>query len=136
MPVTMDHMLVPVRDNEESARFVAHILGLPYKGLRNRFAPVRLSDGLILDFATSEKFEREHYAFKVSEEEFDQIFARIKESGLIYGSEPRAQDNMEINTHRGGRGVYFKDPSGHSLEVITATYQDDNRPSRPNNAQA
>jgi catechol 2,3-dioxygenase-like lactoylglutathione lyase family enzyme len=119
MAITLDHTIVPAHDNEASAKFFARIMGLRYEGAMSHFAPVRLNDGLALDFDTREKFEPHHYAFKVNEAEFDAIFGRIKDDGLAYGSGPRLPDNMEINHRGGGRGLYFKDPNGHLLEILT-----------------
>jgi catechol 2,3-dioxygenase-like lactoylglutathione lyase family enzyme len=85
----------------------------------SHFAPVRVNDTLVLDFDTTATFERHHYAFKVSEQEFDTIFQRVQDEGIAYGSGPRSPDNMAINHRGGGRGFYFKDPNGHLLEVLT-----------------
>jgi len=83
------------------------------------FAPVQVDDKLTLDFDNREAFESHHYAFHVSDEEFDNIFRRIEEEKVVYGSLPASQENMEINTRRGGRGLYFKDANGHSWEILT-----------------
>ncbi len=120
MAIALDHTIVPARDKEQSARFFARIFGLEYKGSVSHFAPVRVNDTLTLDFDNRENFESHHYAFKVSEEEFDAIFARVKEEELRYGSGPYSAEDMEINHRRGGRGFYFRDPGGHLLEVLTA----------------
>jgi catechol 2,3-dioxygenase-like lactoylglutathione lyase family enzyme len=120
MPITLDHTIVPARDKEASARFFAEIFGLEYKGPMSHFAPVQINEQLTLDFDDAEQFERHHYAFKVSEPEFDGIFARVRGRGLIYGSGPRSAEDMAINRRRGGRGFYFRDPNGHLLEVLTA----------------
>ena len=117
--INLDHTIVPAHDKEESARFFARIMGLKYEGAHGHFAPVKLNDTLTLDFDNREGFEHHHYAFHVTDEDFDVIFERVKAEGLAYGSDPRAQDNMQINTRRGGRGFYFKDPNGHSLELLT-----------------
>ena len=117
--INLDHTIVPAHDKEESARFFARIMGLKYEGTHGHFAPVKLNDTLTLDFDNREGFEHHHYAFHVTDEDFDAIFERVKAEGLAYGSDPRAQDNMQINTRRGGRGFYFKDPNGHSLELLT-----------------
>ena len=93
---------------------------LEYKGPVSHFAPVRINETLTIDFDNWDAFERHHYAFKVSEAEFDGIFDRVRAEGLTYGSGPRAAENMEINHRNGGRGFYFRDPNGHLLEVLTA----------------
>jgi catechol 2,3-dioxygenase-like lactoylglutathione lyase family enzyme len=118
LALTLNHTIVPAKDKEASARFFATMFGLSYNGPYGHFAPVRVNADLTLDFDDASTFERHHYAFKVSDEEFDSIFQRVKDAGVAYGSEPRAQDNMEINYRRGGRGFYFRDPNGHSLEVL------------------
>ncbi len=115
----LDHTIVPATDKEASANFFAKIFGLKYEGPMGHFAPVLVNDSLTLDFDNSDRFESHHYAFRVSDEEFDSIFERVKAEGIAYGSGPFAQDNMQINFRRGGRGFYFKDPNGHSLELLT-----------------
>jgi len=119
MTIELDHTIVPARDKDESARFFARIFGLAYDGA-SYFAPVKVNDRLTLDFDTDDNFESHHYAFKVSEAEFDAIFGRIQAEGIVHGSGPGNLDDMKINRRRGGRGVYFKDPNGHVLEIMTA----------------
>jgi len=120
MAIVLDHTIVPAHDKEASARFLARILGLHYAGAASHFAPLRVNDTLTLDFDNHDTFEHHHYAFKVGESEFDDIFARVEAEGIPYGSGPRALDDMKINHRRGGRGFYFRDPNGHVLEVLTA----------------
>ena len=81
---------------------------------------MRINETLTIDFDNWDSFERHHYAFKISEPEFDRIFDRVRGEGLAYGSGPRSAENMEINHRNGGRGFYFRDPNGHLLEVLTA----------------
>jgi catechol 2,3-dioxygenase-like lactoylglutathione lyase family enzyme len=119
MAIVLDHTIVPAHDNEASARFFARIFGLNYDGTVSHFAPVRVNQELVLDFDTCTTFDVHHYAFRVSDPEFDAIFQRVKDEGISYGSGPRSSDNMEINHRGGGRGFYFKDPNGHLLEVLT-----------------
>ena len=119
MSIHLDHTIVPSQDNDASARFFAKIFGLHYDGITGHFAPVKIDENLTLDFDTRKHFESHHYAFRVSEFEFDKIFERVKAEGLPFGSEPFAQDNMRINHRSGGRGFYFRDLDGHSLEILT-----------------
>jgi extradiol dioxygenase family protein len=85
---------------------------------------VELDNGVTLDFIQAEPHEIiiEHYAFLVSEAEFDAIFARIRERGLPYWADPAHRHAGEINRNDGGRGVYWNDPNGHYLEIITRPY--------------
>ena len=123
MTIELNHTIVPAHDNEASARFYRDLFGFEYDGPLGHFAPVRISgQALTLDFDTSTKFNRQHYAFKVSEEEFDEIFGRVQAQGLVYGSGPRTPEDGEINNWNGGRGVYFRDPNGHLLELLTKDY--------------
>jgi len=119
MSITLNHTIVPARDKVASAEFFARIFGLTYEGTMGHFAPVKVNDTLTLDFDNSDEFQSHHYAFHVSDEEFDGIFDRIKAEVLRYGSGPFESENMQINNRRGGRGVYFKDPDGHMLELLT-----------------
>ena len=123
MTIELNHTIVPSRDKVASARFYQEMFGFEYDGAMGHFEPVRITNqALTLDFDNRESFERHHYAFKVSEEEFDTIFARIKDRELIYGSGPFTPEDGEINHWNGGRGVYFRDPSGHLLELLTRDY--------------
>jgi len=119
MAIVLDHTIVPARDKEESARFFARIFGLPYAGTASHFAPVQVNETLTLDFDTDDDFKMHHYAFKVSEAEFEAIFARIEAEGIAYGSGPFSPRDMKINRRGGGRGCYFHDPAGHLLEILT-----------------
>ena len=119
MSIILDHTIVPSHDKEASARFFADIFGLTYGGPAGHFAPVKANDTLTLDFDNREGFESHHYAFHVGDQEFDDIFGRIKDRGITYGSGPRDLDDMQINTRRGGRGFYFLDLDGHILELLT-----------------
>jgi catechol 2,3-dioxygenase-like lactoylglutathione lyase family enzyme len=121
MAITLNHTIVSAHDKEASAKFFARIFGLKYEGAKGHFAPVKVNETLTLDFDNRDHFEMHHYAFHLSDQEFDAIFSRIKEAGLAYGSGPFSQEDMKINTRLGGRGVYFKDPNGHVLELMTRT---------------
>lgn len=120
MTLELDHTIVPARDHESSARFFARIFGLAYEGTHGHFAPVKVNDRLTIDFDVAEDFEHHHYAFRVGDADFDAIFGRIQAEGIAYGSGPRSLEDMRINHRRGGRGVYFRDPNGHVLEILTA----------------
>ena len=121
MAITLDHTIVPAHDKEASAKFFARIYGLEYGGPIGHFAPVRVNDTLTLDFDDRDQFESHHYAFHVSDDEFDSIFDRVKVEGIPYGSGPFSLDDMQFNHRSGGRGVYFRDPNGHVLELLTRT---------------
>jgi catechol 2,3-dioxygenase-like lactoylglutathione lyase family enzyme len=121
MTITLNHTIVPARDKEASARFFAEIFGLSYDGLAGYFAPVRVNATLTLDFGDADTFDIHHYAFHVDDAEFDAILARVQTAGIAYGSDPRHLENRQLNSLNGGRGVYFRDPSGHVLELLTRT---------------
>jgi catechol 2,3-dioxygenase-like lactoylglutathione lyase family enzyme len=119
MAIVLDHTIVPARDKEASARFFAQIFDLPYEGVRGHFAPVRVNEALTFDFDNRDAFEHHHYAFHISDEEFDTILGRVKAAGRAFGSGPNSHEDGQINTRRGGRGFYFADLDGHLLEVMT-----------------
>ena len=123
MEITLNHTIVPSHDKVESAKFYSNIFGFEYVGEFARFIVVRVNKTLCLDFANSEKFEPHHYAFKVSEKEFDDIFRRIKFENIKHGSGPSDPENMKINYDNDGRGVYFRDTNGHLLEILTTDYK-------------
>jgi catechol 2,3-dioxygenase-like lactoylglutathione lyase family enzyme len=119
MTITLNHTIVPVRDKAAAARFFARIFGLK-RSRTNYFAPVRVNKALTLLFSDEDtKFESHHYAFHVSKAEFDAIFGRVKKAGIVYGSAPWSLADGKLNDWGGGRGVYFKDPDGHLLELMT-----------------
>lgn len=124
MPVQLNHTIVHARDRTASAQFMADILGLPKPKPFGPFMVVDAANGVSLDFieANEDEIIVEHYAFLVSEAEFDQIFDRIKERGLDYWADPARRRKGEINRNDGGRGVYWLDPNGHVLEIITRPY--------------
>ena len=119
MQITLNHTIVPAHNKEASANFFAHLFGLKVESPIGYFAAVRINDTLTFDFANGEKFESHHYAFHVSDEDFDAIFARIKQAGIEYSSDPMHQNKGQINHRNGGRGFYFYDSDGHNLELMT-----------------
>lgn len=119
MTIELNHTIVPANDKEKSARFFADIFGLKYDGSSGQFAPIRVNERLTLDFDEDDSFESHHYAFHVSDDEFDAVFQRVQQAGLAYGSHPRDTENRKLNDWNGGRGVYFRDPNGHLLELLT-----------------
>ena len=119
MPITLNHTIVPSRDKEASARFFARIFGLEYSGPNGHFAPVQVNGDLTLDWDDRERFESHHYAFLLNDAEFDAIFTRLQADGVRYGSGPGSPTDGQINTRHGGRGLYFADPDGHLLEIMT-----------------
>ena len=123
MSIMLNHTIVPSPNKIESARFYSRIFGFVYVGVFSHFIVVKENDTLSLDFDTNEKYESHHYAFKVSEHEFDEIFERLKAENIPYGSGPFEPENMQINHNDGGRGVYFRDPGGHLLEMLTVDYK-------------
>ncbi len=120
MTITLNHTIVPARDKEAAARFFAHIFGLRSEGAGGHFAPVRVNGTLTFDFADAAgPITSQHYAFHVSDAEFDAILQRVKAAGLAFGSSPWSLDDGQLNNWNGGRGFYFKDPDGHILELMT-----------------
>ncbi|MBM3342272.1 MAG: VOC family protein [Betaproteobacteria bacterium] len=123
MSAQLNHTIVWCRDQVTSAGFLAHILGLPEPRHFMHFLVVDLSNGVSLDYyQVAEHVALQHYAFLVSEAQFDASFARMRERGLNYWADPAKRKPGEINHHFGGRGVYFDDPDGHLLEIITRPY--------------
>lgn len=124
MSVELNHTIVHARDNRESADFLAHILGLRVGEPWGPFVPLQLGNGVTLDFATvpAESIAMQHYAFLVPESAFDGILRRIQDAGLTHWADPHGKRPGEINHNDGGRGVYFMDPAGHGMEVITRPY--------------
>jgi len=123
MSVQLNHTIVHAKDKRVSAEFMSEVLGLPAPTPFGPFLVVQADNGVSLDFADDHGEVRpEHYAFLVTEEEFDQIFGRIEERQIAYFANPDASGEGQINTRDGGRGCYFADPDGHWLEIITRPY--------------
>ncbi len=125
MTISFNHTIVASRDKQESAEFLTEPFGLPSPQPFGHFMVVTLEHGASLDYADApegEEIRRQHYAFLVSEPEFDAIYGRIQERGLPHWADPGANRPGEINHRDGGRGVYFPDPSGHAMEILTRPY--------------
>jgi catechol 2,3-dioxygenase-like lactoylglutathione lyase family enzyme len=121
--VELNHTIVHATDRDAAARFMAEVFGLSEPQPFGPFLVLRMANGVSLDFMQSSgPVTPQHYAFLVSEPEFDAIFGRVKARGLSYWADPHGQRPGEINHNDGGRGVYFPDPSGHFLEIITRPY--------------
>jgi catechol 2,3-dioxygenase-like lactoylglutathione lyase family enzyme len=125
MTIKLNHTIVHSKDKRKAAAFLAELFDLPKPKPFGPFLDVEVGNEVTLAFLDHDKPEMQHYAFLVSEAEFDQIFGRIKKRGLKYWADPGQKQEGEINRHYGGRGVYFEDPSGHVLEIITRPYGDD-----------
>ncbi len=123
MSVELNHTIVAARDRRVSAEFLSDVLGLEAPAPFGPFMVVELANGVNLDFATADgEITPQHYAFLVSEADFDEIFGRIRDRELPYWADPHGRRPGEINHNDGGRGVYFPDPNGHILEIITRPY--------------
>ena len=129
--IRLDHTIVPAKDKFAAAQFFADIFGLTVQAGEGPFAQVQINESLTFDFADVPEpsagagsdprrgRESHHYAFHISDAEFDALFERVKAKGIAYGSGPYRHTDGRINTRRGGRGFYFEDPDGHLLEVMT-----------------
>jgi catechol 2,3-dioxygenase-like lactoylglutathione lyase family enzyme len=123
MAVRIDHLALAAHDARESARFLADILGLPAPYEAGPFLAVDVDETFTIDYAAPPiDFPGQHVAFLVGEDEFDEIFGRIRERGLEHWADPGQSRPASINHNDGGRGVYFEDPDGHLLEIITRPY--------------
>ena len=126
MSIRFNHTIVWCRDQQRSATFLAEILGLPAPTPFGPFLVVKLDDGVSLDFDQVEgDVAFQHYAFLIDEDDFDSIFARIRERGLQYWADPGKRRAGEIYRNNGGRGFYFDSPDGQLLEVMTRPYASD-----------
>jgi catechol 2,3-dioxygenase-like lactoylglutathione lyase family enzyme len=123
MSVQLNHTIVWCRDKERSATFLTGILGRSNPSRFGPFLVVELDNGASLDFhETDGEIARQHYAFLIAEDDFDDIFGRIRDRGLEHWADPGQTRPRQINRNDGGRGVYFEDPDGHLLEIITRPY--------------
>ena len=123
MTAQLNHTIIWCKDQTVSSAFMSEMLGLPAPTRFSHFHVVQAANGVSLDFADKEgPIAPQHYAFLVSETEFDEVMERIDERGLTYWADPTREGKGEINRRDGGRGVYFEDPNGHLLEALTRPY--------------
>lgn len=121
MSIELNHTIVAARDKNAEARFVTDVLGLPDPAPFGPFAVVELQNGVSLDFMDTADVPSQHYAFLISEEEFDAVAGRLHDRGVPTYGDPGHQTPGH-NTNDGGRGLYFSSPEGHNLEVLTKPY--------------
>jgi catechol 2,3-dioxygenase-like lactoylglutathione lyase family enzyme len=124
MTIHLDHTLVPSRNKVASAKLLGELLGVPWAATGvGPFAPVYVNDGLTLDFIdTDEDFPIYHFCFRVDEDEFESILARIKAAGIKYRSTVRGPEDMQISRYLGGKSIYWNEPDGHQWEMLTVSY--------------
>lgn len=123
MTIQLNHTIVHCRDAEQSSTFLTGLFDLPEPTRFGHFHVVEVANGVSLDYSGgNDEIAMQHYAFLVSEDEFTAIYSRIVERSIDHWADPAQQKAGEINTHDGGRGVYFSDPDGHLLEIITRPY--------------
>ncbi len=118
----LNHLIIPAKDKHASAKFLATILGVEAGPEWGPFMPVRTANGVTLDFVDSKDVRTQHYAFLVDDREFDAGLTHLKKDGIRIFAGPHKEGPGEINRYHGGRGVYFEDPNGHLLELITRPY--------------
>ncbi|GEL19676.1 VOC family protein [Pseudonocardia asaccharolytica] len=121
MAIELNHTVVHSHDQDAEARFVADVLGLPGPSRFGPFTVVAVANGVSLDFMTTSEVATQHYAFLISEDEFDAVAARLRDRGAATFADP-AHRTPGHNTNDGGRAMYFDSPSGHNLEVLTRPY--------------
>jgi catechol 2,3-dioxygenase-like lactoylglutathione lyase family enzyme len=121
MAVELNHIILPARDKVASAAFLADILGIEVGQAWGPFVPLPLSNGVTLDYLEldAERFHSQHCAFQLSEPEFDAAVARIQAAGLPYWADPTHQQPGQVANRYGSRAVYFDDPAGHNMEILT-----------------
>ena len=122
MAVKLNHTIVYARNKRASSAFLTELLGLEPAVPWGPFMAVEVANEITLDYHDAADPSPQHYCFLVDEAEFDEIFARIREREIPYWADPGHHEAGEINTNDGGRGVYFDDPNGHILEIITRPY--------------
>ncbi len=122
MPVLLDHLIVPSHEKNRGARFLAELLGVPWEEATGEFAQVFVNDTLTIDFADRDEFESHHYCFSLTPDEFDAVFARLKQRGIPYRSSPRGPIDMRVNDRLGGKDLYWYDDDGHNWEMLTVSY--------------
>jgi catechol 2,3-dioxygenase-like lactoylglutathione lyase family enzyme len=134
MPTQLDHLIVPSKNRVASAKLLGDLLGVPWaeQAAIGPFSPVYVNDALTLDFDEwPEPVPKQHYCFRVADEEFDAILERIKTAGLPYRSSPVGSHDYQVNLAFGGKLVYWSEPDGHAWEILTVSYARSNAIVRP-----
>lgn len=121
MAVELNHTIITTRDKQAGAQFLAEVLGLPAPARFGPFAVVTVANGVSLDYLDATEVASQHYAFLISEDEFDAVADRLRERGVATYADPGHREAGH-NTHDNGRGMYFDSPEGHNLEVLTRPY--------------
>ncbi len=122
MSITLNHTIVHARDATATASFLTETLGLPPAKRLGHFTVVQVGDTSLDLIETDRPVSSRHFAFLVTEAEFDAIFERLRQRGIDYWADPSRSAAGQINHWDDGRGVYFDDPNGHLLEIITRAY--------------
>jgi extradiol dioxygenase family protein len=125
MSISLNHTIVAAKDKTQSATFLTELFGLPHPKPFGHFLVVAVANDVSLDYAevgADQEIRPQHYAFLVSEDEFDSIYGKIRDRDIEHWADPRRSRPGEINRNDGGRGVYFQDPAGHYLEILTRPY--------------
>ncbi|MEU4643726.1 VOC family protein [Micromonospora sp. NPDC023814] len=125
MTVTFNHTIIAAKDRHESARFFRELFERPEAPSWGPFTNVLLDEGVLLQFAELpgvDEIHMQHYAFLADDDLFDRAYARIQALGIEHWADPQMTRPGQTNTEHGGRGVYFKDPAGHAIEMITRPY--------------
>jgi catechol 2,3-dioxygenase-like lactoylglutathione lyase family enzyme len=123
MAVSFNHTIIAAKDRHESARFYRELLEVPEAPSWGVFTNIQLSDGVLLQFAEPPvEIQMQHYAFLIDDDLFDRAYARLRDRSVTHWADPQMRRPGEINDEHGGRGVYFKDPAGHAIELITRPY--------------
>jgi catechol 2,3-dioxygenase-like lactoylglutathione lyase family enzyme len=123
MTASFNHTIIASKDRTEAARFYRELLEVPEAPSWGFFTNIQLSDGVLLQFAEPPvEIQMQHYAFLLDDDLFTRAYARLSERGIEHWADPQMRRPGEINDEHGGRGVYFKDPSGHAIELITRPY--------------
>ncbi|MFE5908575.1 VOC family protein [Streptomyces wedmorensis] len=123
MTVTFNHTIIASKDRHESAQFYRDLLELPEAPSWGPFINIQLTDGVLIQFAEPPvEIQMQHYAFLIDDELFDRAYQRLCDGHIEHWADPQMRRPGETNTEHGGRGVYFKDPAGHAIELITRPY--------------
>lgn len=121
MAIELNHTIIATHDQQAGAQFLADVLGLPVPTRFGPFEVVTTSNGVSLDYLNADEVPAQHYAFLITEDEFDAVAARLRGRGIATYADPGHRE-PGANTHDGGRGMYFDSPEGHNLEVLTRPY--------------
>lgn len=123
--VEFNHHILLAKEKQKTAELLTKLFGLPDAipadgPVADFFLCITFKNQVTLLIAEVKEHHVGHYAFKVAPADFEQVVQRLKDWNITYWADPRRQRPLECYVENGNKGLYFIDPSGHGMEVLTS----------------